>query len=322
VKNSKFKIQNSKILNLKFLILNSGSGGFTLAELLIAVTITILAMAAVYTTFIAQQRSFSAQDQVSETDLSSKIAFDMIARDIRDAGFGYPVVDNPSINYVTGVLNINDGGGVNNSDTLTLIGGYRLIATLQNDVSVGSNQITINYTGSVKFNKTNRSNLSIEGVTFASISDCTLDINNDCSGTAALTLDRSLDKPFPAGRPVYLVEDITYRVVTATGSNCNNSATGTTCLERVRWINNSSSTETLVNNIDDFQIAQLDQDSDGTPDRLRITLLARTAAEDLNLEPSTKPYYPSITIEGNTTSENDRYRRRIWSMEVAFRNPR
>ena len=65
-------------------------------------------MAAVYTTFIVQQRSFTTQDQVAETEVSSKIAFDMLVNDIRTAGFGYPDDENPLVNGFTGAININN----------------------------------------------------------------------------------------------------------------------------------------------------------------------------------------------------------------------
>src|SRR4030067_3583218 len=96
IKNKKSKLRNSIILNFWFsignrqtAIGNSGSTGFTLVELMIAVTITVLALAAVYATFIVQQRSFTAQDQVAEADVSSMITMNHLVNDIRTAGFGY-----------------------------------------------------------------------------------------------------------------------------------------------------------------------------------------------------------------------------------------
>ena len=271
----------------------------------------------------------------------------MLVNDIRTAGFGYPDDENPLVNGFTGAININNAAEANNSDTINLIGGFRQIATLQNATTVGSDQIMINYTGATEFNQTNRSNLSIEGLTFAAINNCTL-VGGDCSGAAAIILDRGVDRAIPAGRPVYLVEDVTYQIVTATGANCDNAPVGTICLTRSVAGGGPGNVATIANNIDDFQIACAidtddadnlidDQNGNGTIDpndyispplpagakilAVRVSLLASTAGPDQTLAPSTKPYFATgITLEGNVTSENDRLRRRIWSMEVALRN--
>ena len=301
-----------------FCVLCSKSG-FTLVELMIAITITVLAMAAVYTTFIVQQRSFTTQDQVAETEVSSKISFDMLANDIREAGFGYPDDDNP-VNGFTEATTIANAAGVDSSDTLTLVGGFRQIATLQNATTIGSNQIQICYCttpscSSAQFNisPSNRSNLSIEGLTFATITAIIVATPCTAVNPIVITLDRDMTNAIPAGRPVYLVEDVTYRIaMDANGVNKN--------LEKVWWINNTSTTDVLANNIDDLQAVAIDQDGDGDPDRLRISLLARTANEDQTLDPNTKPYAAGIILEGNATANADRFRRRIWSMEVALRN--
>ena len=331
MKNSKLKTQNSKLR--KFKICNSRRAGFTLVELMIAITITVLAMAAVYTSFIVQQRSFTTQDQVAETEVSSKISFNMLVNDIRTAGFGYPDDEAPVINTTfTAVINATDSGINNGPDTLTLVGGFRQIATLQNATTVGSDQIMITYTGSTEFNSiiapiSNRTNLSIEGLTFATITNCTL-VGGTCDDAAAITLDRGVDRAIPQGRPVYLVEDVTYRIAA--------DANGVNNLEKVWWINNPpSTTDVLANNIDDLQFAYgVDTDDDGLIDiyrdnplaadkviNIRASVLARTANEDQTLAPSTKPYFAAgITLENNTTPDTDRFRRRIWSMEVALRN--
>ncbi|OHB70567.1 MAG: hypothetical protein A2W23_05700 [Planctomycetes bacterium RBG_16_43_13] len=337
MRNCKFKIvnlklKNFKICNLQSAICNSpsptplpqgegarGRGGFTLVELMIAITITVLAMAAVYTSFIVQQRSFTTQDQVAETEVSSKIGFDMLVNDIRTAGFGYPADENPVVNTFTGVVTPGDGGVINR-DTITLLGGFRQIATFQNFVPNTPNQIMINYTGSTEFDLIDRRNLSIDGIFFAAINPiagCTI-VNNTCSDAQPLILDRDILVDIPNGRPVYLVEDVTYQI---SGSD----------LQRVT----SSDTDTLTNNIDDLQFAYgVDINDDGSIDtyrntplstdeviNIRTSVLARTAGEDQTLAPSTKPYFAAgIILENRTTADTDRFRRRIWSMEVALRN--
>jgi len=304
-------------------------GGFSLVELMIAILITVLIMAGVYTTFVVQQRSFTSQDQVAETQGSSKIAFDMLVNDIRNTGYGYPDDEAPQINGLSGALTINDAVGPNGSDTITLIGGFRAIATIglppgQETVEVGqldgsgSPYLDVCYTGTTKFNDSNRRYLSIDGVTYAEVINISAGSIANCADTERLTLDRPVDKAFPGGRPVYLIEDVTYQLAVADGTNCNNAEAGTICLQRV---SGASGTVTIASNIDDLQFEEIDQDADGNTDRIRANLLARTKWEDPTLEPSTKPYYDTgINLEGNITPDTDKSRRRIWSMEVALKN--
>ncbi len=300
--------------------------GFSLVEMMIALLITALVMAGVYTTFVVQQRSFTSQDQVSETQGSSKIAFDMLVNDIRNAGYGYPEDESPLINGFKGAVTINDPSlsppGPNGSDFLTLIGGFRDIATVgvpagQDTVETGQTYLDVCYTGTTKFNNTNKKYISIDGVTYAEIINLGSSTAS-CANTERLILDRPVDKAFPEGRPVYMIEDVTYRLVTADGTNCNKAKVGTTCLQRV---SGASGTVTIASDIEDLQFEAIDQNTDGNTDHIRASLLARTKYEDPTLNPSTKPYFATgIDLEGNTTSVNDKYRRRIWSMEVALKN--
>lgn len=61
--------------------------GFTLVELMIAMAIGGIIMAAVMTAFISQHTSYIAQDEVVEMQQNAKIALDMLTRDIRSAGY-------------------------------------------------------------------------------------------------------------------------------------------------------------------------------------------------------------------------------------------
>ena len=317
-----------KTKNLKCAIHNSQCG-FSLVELMIALLITALVLGGIYTTFVVQQRSFIAQDQVTETQGSSKIAFDMIINDIRNAGYGYPDDEAPQINGFTGAITLDDAAGPDGSDVMTLVGGFRNIATIglptgQTNVEVGQTDASDNpyldvcYTGTTKFNDTDKKYISIDGVTYAEITSIESGSSANCADTERLILDRTVDKAFPVDRPVYLIEDLTYQLTTADGTNCNNAKAGTVCLQR---ISSAGSTVTIASDIEDLQFDEIDQNADGNTDRIRVSLLARTAREDPTLEPSTKPYYATgIDLEGNITPDTDRSRRRIWSMEVALKN--
>jgi len=285
-----------------------GEKGFTLTELMIAIVIGMIIIGATYATYISQQRSFTAQDQVAEMNTTSKIALDMIANDIREAGFGVPKAGTFNVNTFQIAITATDSTTV--PDSITLLGGFRDIATLQNAAVVGSNQIMVNYLPdtSTRFNLTDRRNISISGVTFAVITNCTLTADGTCSGAQAITLDRNINMASPAGIRVYLVEDTTYQVV---GNQ----------LQRVRRMNGGSpDTDVIAENIEDLQFALVDiAPVDGVTDRIRINILARTARPDLNFQAQGNP--PATIENRNHATTNDSLRRRWWQMEVDLRNP-
>ncbi len=61
--------------------------GFTLVELLVAMAMTAVVMAAVYTLYKTQQDSYIAQDQVVEMQQNVRASLYQMARDMRMAGF-------------------------------------------------------------------------------------------------------------------------------------------------------------------------------------------------------------------------------------------
>jgi len=81
--------------------------GITLIELLIALVISAITMAAIYRIFLAQTKVYYVQDQVVETQQSIRSAMEILLRDLRMTGFdddnlnskytdGLPIqVDNP-----------------------------------------------------------------------------------------------------------------------------------------------------------------------------------------------------------------------------------
>jgi len=67
--------------------------GITLIELLVALVICALVIAAIYRLFITQSRAYVVQDQVVEIQQNIRSAMEFMVRDIRMAGFDY---DNPT----------------------------------------------------------------------------------------------------------------------------------------------------------------------------------------------------------------------------------
>ena len=61
--------------------------GVTLIELMVALVICGIIVAAIYRLFVAQTRSYTVQDQVAESQQNVRNAMELLLRDIRMAGF-------------------------------------------------------------------------------------------------------------------------------------------------------------------------------------------------------------------------------------------
>jgi len=61
--------------------------GFTIVELLVAMAISVVVMAAVYSTYRSQQQSYIVQDQVAAAQQNLRAAMYVMTKDIRMAGF-------------------------------------------------------------------------------------------------------------------------------------------------------------------------------------------------------------------------------------------
>jgi hypothetical protein len=283
--------------------------GASLVELMIALGIGMIITGAIYATYVSQQRSFTAQDRVSEMNSTSKIALDMIVNDIRDTGFGVPDAL-ASFQKIAGCSGINGfvqkisfADNDKSEDQITLVGAYRQAGSLANAVSSGATQIILAGSTGI-LNDTDRSYISIGGLSFAMVTSI--------SGNA-LTLNGStpVDKSYPPGVPVYLVENVTYQVVQGklqkkrhmAGSGCTTNA----------------DTDVIAENIEDLQFEMLDTNGDGITERIRVNILSRAEKPDPDFEGQGNP--PSKIENRGHAATNDGYRRRWWQMEVDLRNP-
>lgn len=66
---------------------HSPAGGFTLVEVLIALLVGSIVMAAVMTSFQSQHSTYLAQDKVVEMQQNARVAMDILVRDVRSAGY-------------------------------------------------------------------------------------------------------------------------------------------------------------------------------------------------------------------------------------------
>lgn len=63
------------------------NSGFSLIELLVAMGIGMVVLAAVTTTFMSQTRFYSAQEQINQMEQNARGALDLITRELKMAGY-------------------------------------------------------------------------------------------------------------------------------------------------------------------------------------------------------------------------------------------
>lgn len=68
-------------------LLQCNESGLTLIELMMAVAISLILIASLYSAYLSQQRSKIAQDQVTEMQRNARAALEMMTAEIRMAGF-------------------------------------------------------------------------------------------------------------------------------------------------------------------------------------------------------------------------------------------
>ena len=91
--------------------------GFTLVELLVAMAMVGIVMAAVYSTYKSQQDSYAAQEQVAQMQQNIRASLYQLARDLRMAGFNPQRAPNVG-GFVTQLP--DDGVGDTTTDSATI----------------------------------------------------------------------------------------------------------------------------------------------------------------------------------------------------------
>ena len=101
-------------MNLLYYLSKNKESGFTLVELLIAMTIGLIILAALSSTFLMQRKIYDVQEQIVEMVQTARAAMDMMTREIRMAGYDPTGAGFDGITYSTSQLQIRsdlDGSG-------------------------------------------------------------------------------------------------------------------------------------------------------------------------------------------------------------------
>jgi prepilin-type N-terminal cleavage/methylation domain-containing protein len=246
--------------------------GVTLIELLVAMAISAILIAAIYRTFISQQKTYTVQEQVVDMQQNVRVAINKMMREIRMAGFG----------NVSDVLSLS--GGVNGftqeitpgsnsfGNTITIVGGFKQIRRDNRDpiliASASGNQITLNY-ATDEFDGNAHRFICIGGIESNMVQS---------RSERILTLDEPLRYTHPPGTPIYKIHAITYGL--------RNNDDGVRVLFRDLYPNTvSSQRDTVAENIENLQFEYLDANGITTTNpgdirMIRVTTTARTRMAD------------------------------------------
>src|SRR3972149_1717816 len=249
--------------------------GFSIVEVLIAVSILSLVLSGLYNVFYSQYRSFEAQRDVLVTQRDIRASLSLLERDVRMAGFGVPRGSNPVAALQDGIV-----GDATAPDTIRINfspGPFTLL-TSSTVASPGVNNI-----------------IQVDSVTAFQVGDTINIINNSDNNligtyvinaidTGNLTLSLDAD---PSGAGINVGDFVVRDFRTITYSTAINAGTGRRELRRGDGVVQS----TIIDGIVNFQLSYiLDDDSEVTSPadlsdirRIRIDLIAQTTKETAKL---------------------------------------
>jgi prepilin-type N-terminal cleavage/methylation domain-containing protein len=230
--------------------------GVTLVELLIALVLSSLLIAALFRVFISQQKTYSVQDQVADMQQNVRIAIGQMTREIRMAGYGGNILAIfGNINGFTDIITPAE-----NSITIILADQ---VGVLKQSTPKGLNQLKI--TNASIFNTDKKKYFCLNGLNNYSIQSIVTD---------TITLTTSLSEDHVIDEPVYLIKAITYSL--------GNSG-GKSALRRNE--NTGGGAQPVAENIESLQFNYFDENGNLTsnpPDirMVKVTITARTDMRD------------------------------------------
>ena len=238
----------------------SAEHGITLVELLVAVAAFAIVSLVAFGVLSTSRQSASMNDQTVQIQQNVRLAMDLIARDVRMAGFGYPSAG--SVPGCTNHINAsvqsagppfvpgdNAVGADAGADSIRIVTVDQQVGTLAADYVSGNTFVVNNLASDINTGQV----LTIEGVFTGSVNAFTL------GSPGSVQLNRTISAPtaFQAGATVLRLACVTYSV---TGPDV------TPTFQLLRQVNLNSAVP-VVDGIESLQFAYgIDTNNDGTLD--------------------------------------------------------
>ena len=273
--------------------------GVTITEMMMAMAISGLLMAAVVSSFSSQQRSYVVQTQIADMTANARTALDRLIRDIRQAGYGLSSED--WSDWVDWVEDAN-GNPVRFTDPVTitthddephqimLIGAFGApVAQITGKASAGDTDLHLKYASGVsQLNSRTRHLIYIGRNELARVTGSQarqkrirIDTDPNRPGKQGLAWDYANK---PAQRPIELISVLTYKVV----MDERHDGAPTPVLKRDA--NTGGGAQPLAEHIEDLRFTR-------NGDMLTVTLTARTSTPDPHYtHPQAQDGYRRLTL--------------------------
>ena len=249
--------------------------GFTLVELMISIVISSVIVAAGYTVLTTTHKATISNERAVGTQQNVRVAMELIARDIKQAGFGMPMAPNAPVGGTAGNCATGAAGGTaaairpvdNNSaipltavndtgaDTISLVvprtNPSWVLASAAPTAGAGSfTTITLSATAVTEMVTEGMQNGSGAYVSLGGV--VTLPVTSSAGATITLGSPTYAPLNFRIGTQVYLLQCVTYQVA-AGAANCGSAGP---CLTRT--VDSGTAlpvTASLVDGVEDLQFA-------------------------------------------------------------------
>ncbi len=235
--------------------------GFTLVELMAAVLITVVIVAATMTTVVTSNRANVVNTQVADTQQNVRLATDLLSRDIKLAGFNYNAADpataavgncKATIGAVTKPVGLlpqdqSPNGADTGADGVSMVlpvmntTGWTLTA------AAGGTANAVTFDNSISLSGAAITEMLAQGLAI----DSTISIGGAVSKTVktigatsiGFGVGNYVSGQFPIGTPVHLMQCVRYQIIVNTPATCGSNAP---CLVRENV--------PLVDGVEDLQI--------------------------------------------------------------------
>ena len=247
--------------------------GFTLVELMISIVVSSVVVVAGYTILTTTNRAAISNERAVGTQQNIRVAMEVIARDIKQAGFGLPSPPNAPVGGIAG----NCGPGGTSAAIVPLDNNSALPLTAVNDVGPDNISVVVPRTNptwilSAAAPAGGAGSFTTVTLTAAAVTEMVNEGMQNGSGAyvslggvvtvpvtssagATITLGNATYAPlnFRIGTQIYLLQCVTYQVQAGAG-NCGGAAGP--CLTRTVDSGTAAPvTTSLVDGVEDLQVA-------------------------------------------------------------------